>query len=192
MIALLGASISVLPNVILRSQTAGESKSDPHRPSCRTPDCRKIRSFLISSYCGDSPFGNGPDDSCAIKHLKHPKPSIDVIAQSSCAWNETLQKNVCKQCGQAPPQIRAILIRQLRRLGLPAIDDERATFTIWKSRPSGWSVAEASDTSSAGSAFAFCQVIIMIDPSSQVSVVREVRRQQIDEAVPKITTWVSP
>ena len=29
----------------------------------------------------------------------------------------------------------------------------------------------------------------MIDPSSQVSVLREVRRQQIDIAVPKITMW---
>ena len=96
---------------------------------------------------------------------------------------------MCEQYGQAPPQVSTILIRELRRLGSPAVDDKRATFTVWKSRPSGWSVAEASDTSPVGSAFAFCQVIITIDPSSQVSVVREVRRQQIDEAVPKITTW---
>jgi hypothetical protein len=43
---------------------------------------------------------------------------------------------VCQQSGEPPSEVRTTLIRELRRLGLPAAEDRRTYFTVWKSRSS--------------------------------------------------------
>lgn len=178
-----------MPNALFRSQAAERADADPHRPPCNSAGCRKIRSFLRAHYCGKSPFGNGPDDGCDIKDLKQPKIGIDVIAHFDCRWSETEQKRVCKQYGQPPSEIRATLIRELRRLGLPTAEDRRTNFTLWKSRFSGWSVAEGYNNRLVGSNITLCLVLVMIDPDSQVIVLRELHCQKTDVDVPQITTW---
>ena len=170
-------------------QNVGRAEADPHRPSCNSASCRKIRSFLKAHYCGESPFGNGPEDSCDVKDPKPDKTGIDVIAHFDCQWSETKREIVCQQHGQPPLEVRGTLIRELRRLGLPAAEDRRTYFTVWKSRSSGWSLAEGYSAHTVESNVTLCQVIVMIGPKSEVVVVRELPFQKTDADVPKATTW---
>jgi hypothetical protein len=71
---------SLLLALIAGTQVAAQSGQDPHRPACTTARCRKIESFLKKNYCGESPFGNGPDDGCEIKAIRKPQIGVDVIA----------------------------------------------------------------------------------------------------------------
>ena len=170
-------------------QAAGRTEADPHRQSCISAGCRKIRSFLKAHYCGESPFGNGPEDSCDVKGPKPNKTDIDVVAHFDCQWSKTERNSVCQQHGQPPSEVREIFIRELRRLGLPAAEDRRTYFTVWKSRSSGWSLAEGYSAHTVESNVTLCQVIVMIGPKSEVVVVRELPFQKTDADVPKATTW---
>jgi hypothetical protein len=171
------------------AQDTGRTEVDPHRPACMSAGCRKIRSFLKAHYCGESPFGNGPEDSCDVKDPESGQTGIDVIAHFDCQWSETEREIVCQQRGQPSLEVRRTLIRELRRLGLPAAEDKRTYFTVWKSRSSGWSLAEGYSAHTVGSNVALCQVIVMIGPNSQVVVVRELPLRKTDADVPKATTW---
>ena len=148
---------------------ATPTETDPHRPACTSPDCQKVKGFLKAHYCGQSPFGNGPKEGCEIRDTKHSNTDIDV--------------------GQPPPAVRKALIRELRRLGLPETVVGLTNFTFWKSRATHWSAAEASYNIATGSKLTLCQVIVMIDPNSKVTVVRQLRYQKTDADVPRITTW---
>jgi hypothetical protein len=183
------AIVTVLaPFLFLGTQVAEHAESDPHRPVCNSAGCKKIRSFLKAHYCGESPFGNGPDDGCEVSAPKTPSAGIDVIAHFDCAWCEA-QKKVCRQYGQPPAEVHAVLIRELRRLGLPAAEDRRTYYSFWKLKSSGWSVAEAYYERIAGSSVALCQVLVMIDPNSRVVVLRELPFRKTDADVPLVTTW---
>jgi hypothetical protein len=174
---------------MLRSQAPGAAEADPHRPPCQSVGCQKIKSFLRARYCVKSPFGNGPDDSCEIREPKLPTANVDVIAHFDCRWSDTAQGKVCKQYGQPPPEVRAILIRELRRLGLPVPEDSRTDFAFWRSGSLGWSVAEGFNNRTVGSNIKLCQVLLMIGPNLQTIVLRELRYQKTDVDVPSITTW---
>ena len=169
-------------------KVTGQAEADPHRPACMSAGCRKIRSFLKAHYCGESPFGNGPGDSCDVRDSK-PRAGIDVVAHFDCEWRETGQKMVCQQHGQPPAEVRGTLIRELRRLGLPAAEDRRTYFTVWKSTSPGWSLAEGYAAHTVGSVVTLCQVIVTIGPNSQPVVVRELPFQKTDADVPMATTW---
>ena len=170
-------------------QVAGRADADPHRPSCNSAGCRKIRSFLKAHYCGESPFGDGPADGCDIRNPGAPNSGIDVIAHFECEWSETERKNLCHQYGQPPAEVQTTLVRELRRLGMPAAGDRQTYFTVWKSRSSEWSLAEGYSESSAGSNVTLCQAIVTIDPNSRVAVLRELPFQKTDAEVPRVTTW---
>jgi hypothetical protein len=180
---------ALTPLLLLGMEITRQVEADPHRPACNSAGCRKIRSHLKAHYCGASPFGNGPDDSCDIRDPRPPRTGINVIARFGCEWNETERKKVCQQYGQPPAEVRATLIRELRRLGLPAAEDRRTYFTVWKSRSSGWSVAEGYNDRLVGSNVTLCQVIVMIGADSQVVVLRELPFQNTDADVPLVTTW---
>lgn len=62
-------------------------------------------------------------------------------------------------------------------------------FSYWKAKLSGWSVVEGFSSAVVGSDMTVCQVIVMIDPSSHVFVVREARFQHTDAEMPRVTTW---
>jgi hypothetical protein len=180
---------ALTPVLTLGGQVTGEAKADPHRPACDSASCQKIRSFLKAHYCGESPFGNGPDDGCDIRDPVPPKTGIDVIAHFGCEWSETERKKVCQQHGQPPSGVRAILMRELRRLGLPAAEDGRTYFTVWKSRSAGWSVAVGYSEHLVGSKVTLCQVIVTIGGDSKAVVLRELPFQETDADVPLVTTW---
>jgi hypothetical protein len=180
---------ALTPLLVFGAQDTGRAAANPHRPSCNSAGCRKIRSFLKAHYCGESPFGDGPDDSCDIRDPKAPNSGIDVIAHFECEWSETEQKTICHQHGQPSAEVRTMLVREMRRLGLPAADDRQTNFTVWKSKSSKWSLAEGYNSRSAGSNVTLCQAIVMIDPNSRVAVLRELPRQKNDAEVPLVTTW---
>jgi hypothetical protein len=166
-----------------------QEENDPHRPACSTATCRKIKSFLKAHYCGESPSGNGPDDGCEIKFPKKPQNGVEVLADYHCEWNAAKQDSVCRQTGQPSASVRGILFSELRRLGLPANASGQTHFYVMKSVASGWSVAGAEYSHKVGDDIGLCEVILMIDQNSHVTVLRELLFQKTDVDVPKVTEW---
>lgn len=139
-----------------------QAEKDPHRPTCTDAYCRKIKSFLKTNYCGESPFGNGPDDGCELRFPKNLGAGVGVKADFKCEWNTGKNAAECEQRGQISSAVRGILIAQLTQLGLAANADGRTYFAVWESSQSGWSVAEAYYSRSVGSDIELSQVIVLI------------------------------
>ncbi len=170
-----------------QEKTSAQAEKDPHRPVCTSASCRKIKSFLKTHYCGESPYGNGPDDGCLIRPPKKLGGGYSVTADFHCEWSE--QKPQCDQHGQPPSEIRSILISEMRKLGLPAEDEKQTYFVVWQSSSSGWSLAEAYSLHVVGDDMLLCQVILLVDRSSRLVVLRKVPFQKTDVDVPNVTTW---
>jgi hypothetical protein len=181
-------AIILLP-LIAGAQTAVQSDKDPHRPTCTSTRCRKIESFLKRHYCGESPFGNGPDDGCEIKTIRKPQNGVDVILDYSCEWSEKKQAAECQQSGQVPSAVRVLLLGQLHRLGLPANASGQTYFTLWKSAHSGWSIAVAYYSRTVGSDVELCEVVAIVDQSPRLIVLRKLPFEKTDADVPDVTQW---
>ena len=169
-------------------QLKAAAEDDPHRPACVDAKCRKIMSFLKAHYCGESPYGDGPEGSCQIKSPKGPRPDVDVLADFGCEWSDAKRAMECKQRGEPPSSVRSLLINELRRHGLPAKVSGHTYFTTWKST-TGWSLAAAYYSRTAGSDLELCQVIVIIDQSSHVLVLRKLPFQKTDIDKPAVTQW---
>jgi hypothetical protein len=180
---------SLLLALIAGTQVAAQSGQDPHRPACTTARCRKIESFLKKNYCGESPFGNGPDDGCEIKAIRKPQIGVDVIADYSCKWDEKKEEAECQQSGQAPTAVRALLLEQLHRSGLPVNANGQTYFTVWKSAHAGWLLVVAYYSRAVGSDVELCEVVAIVDKSSHLIVLRKVFFQKTDVDVPDVTQW---
>jgi hypothetical protein len=182
--------IAVLMSVFAMSaQVNAQSEKDPHRPACADAHCRKIKSFLRAHYCGESPSGNGPDDGCEIKGPHKSRTGIDLLADFHCELSESKQESHCEQSGQPSPSVRSILFNELRRLGLPAKASGKTHFWVWKSTRSDWTMAAADYSRTVGEDLELCQVVVIIDQSSHVVVLRELPFQKTDADVPKVTEW---
>ena len=184
-IAMAALALALVAGVQL---TAAAGK-DPHRPACVDARCRKIMSFLKANYCGESQYGNGPKNSCQIKSPKGPRLDVDVVADFGCGWSNAKRAMECKQQGEPPASVRNLLIAELRRLGLPANADGQTYFTTWRSTASGWSLATAHYQRPVGSDVELCQVIVIIDQSSHVRVLRKVPFRKTNMDVPAMTQW---
>jgi hypothetical protein len=114
---------------------------------------------------------------------------VNVVADFHCGWSETEQATQCQQHGQPPPATRSILIRELRRLGLPAGANGKTYFTVWDSAPSHWSIVEAFYRHEVGSELELCQVIVIIDQSSKLLVLRKLPFTKTDIDKPEVTSW---
>jgi len=77
----------------------------------------------------------------------------------------------------------------MRRLGLPAREDQHTYFTVWGLASSGWSLAKADYNRLVGTDLTLCQIIVIIDQSLHVRVLRKVPFQKADADVPAVTTW---
>src|SRR5208283_1301831 len=66
--------VTIAFNIVALGQEGGQPEKDPHRPPCNSAQCRKVKSFVKTHYCG-APEGNGPDDSCQIRQ---PKKRLNV------------------------------------------------------------------------------------------------------------------
>jgi len=171
------------------AQAEAQGEKDPHRPPCADEYCRKIKSFVKKHYCGESPFGNGPDDGCDLRFPKKPGAAVDVKADFKCEWSVSKQAAQCEQHGQPSSVVRNFLIQELRQAGLPAKPNGQTYFTVWESTPSGWTVAEAYYSQSVGSDIELCQVILLIDQNSRVIVLRKLPFHKTDVDVSAVTQW---
>jgi len=173
-------------------QANGQSEKDPNRPPCKSSRCQRIRAFLKAHYCGESPFGNGPDDSCDTRGQKKPGPGTKVIADYVCKVNETDGTSTCQQRGQPSPQVRSILIREMRRIGLPAQGDKEVHFTVLENKSSGWSLMAADYDHVSGTDLAdltLCEVIAVNDQSGRTHVLRKAPFQKTSAYESDVTTW---
>jgi len=88
----------------------------------------------------------------------------------------------------ANPEDRSILIREMRRLGLPAQGEREVHFTVLTSTLGETLMAtEYSHTS--GTDLMICEVIVLVNQNRQVHVLRELQLQKTDVDVPEVTTW---
>ena len=181
---------SILVTGLVSLLTVGElvmaqDTKDPHRPPCAGAQCRKVKSFVKTHYCG-APIGNGPDDACEIrpskKHL-----NIKVTADFDCKWLDGVRN--CQQHGQPSSELRDVLIGKLRGLGVPAKAKGQTYFAVWQPIGMDWSLVEAYYDHLAGPDVVLCQVIAIVDKDSHLSVLRKVPFQKTHADKNTVTTW---
>jgi hypothetical protein len=182
------AAVAILLSIVA-PQLNGQSEKDPHRPACTSARCRKVESFLKAHFCGASPFANGPDNGCDTRSAKKLVTGVNVIAAFDCDWIETGGVSKCQQRGEPSPAIRSILLKEMRRLGLPARVDKDIYFTVWQPSSANWFLAAGDYAHANGSDLTLCQVIVVVDRGRHVQVMRKVRFQKTDADVPTVTTW---
>ena len=166
------------------SNQAGQTGKDPNRPPCNTPRCRKITAFPKTHYCGESPFGNGPDASCDTSVQKKLAVGTKVIADFVCRWTSK-----CQQEGQPSPEIQQILIGEMRRIGLPSQAEKDVHFTVLAAKSSGWFLIAANYDHISGADLTVCQVIVVTDQSGQPHVLRKVPLRKTNADVSDVTMW---
>src|SRR4029453_13707333 len=104
----------------------------------------------------------------------------------ACEWSDAKRAMECQQREQLPSAVRSLLVNELRRLGLPAKASGETYFTTWKSTTSGWSLAAAYYARTVGSNLELCQVIVIIDQSSHVHVLRKLPYQKTNIDKPAV------
>jgi len=185
----LASLVMLLLCVVAPQLRAQRVKDDPHRPACTSAPCQKIESFLKARFCGASPFGNGPPNGCDTRAAKQLLTGVNVIAAFDCEWNVTDGRPKCRQRSGPPPAIRNILLREMRRLGLPAIAEKDIYFTVWQPSSAKWLLAAADYGQAKGSDLMLCQVIVVIGPGGRVQTLRKVQFQKTNADKPTVTTW---
>jgi len=118
-----------------------------------------------------------------------PRNGVDFLANHHCEWNETKKDSECKQNGQPSASVRNLLFQELVRLGLPPNANGHTHFDVLKPGASSWSVAAAAYFHTVGEEIELCQVIVIIDQNSHVTVLRELPFQKADIDVPEVTQW---
>jgi len=166
-----------------------QTEKDPHRPACTDASCQKIRAYLKKHYCGELPFGNGPDDSCDLRDRDKRSADVKVIADYNCEWNVSKGAAECTQHGQVTPDLRNVLVRELRLLGVPAKAPGETYFAVWKSDRAGWSLAQAYYSHRIGPDIELCEVVAIVDQNAHVTVLRKLPLKETDVDVPDVTQW---
>lgn len=164
------------------------SERDPHRPICRTEECKKAKRSLKVHYCGKSPYGNGPDDGCDLRSPKPADMSAKKIASYDCQWNQQQQTLTCRQAGAIPASLARFLRNELQQLGLPSMYKNDVLFRVL-SGPSGVSVAEAFYSRVHGTDLYISEVVAAFKNPDEPRVIRKLKYQKTDADVPNVTTW---
>ncbi len=167
----------------------GQRTKDPHRPACTSAPCQKIESFLRAKFCGASPFGNGPKNGCDTRYAKQLLTGVNVVAAFDCETNVADGRPKCRQRSEPSPAIRSILLREMRRLGLPPKAEKDIYFTVWQPSAAKWLLAAADYGQANGGELALCQAILIVAPGGHVQTLRKVQFQKTNADVPTVTTW---
>ena len=175
--------------IVAAADLEAQTEKDPHRPACTDASCRKITAFLKKHYCGESPFGNGPDEGCDLRDRKKPSANVRVLADYNCEWNVSRDAAECKQHGQVNPELRNILVRELHQLGVPAKAPGETYFTVWESDRAGWSLVQAYYSHRIGLDIELCEVVAVVDQNLHVTVLRKLPLKKADVDVPDVTQW---
>lgn len=174
---------------VLSPQLKAQHRYDPRRPACTSAPCQKIESFLKTNFCGASPFGSGPPNGCDTRYAKPLLTGVNVLAAFDCEWNVTDGRPKCRQRSEPSPAIRSILLREMRRLGLPAKAEKDTYFTVWQPSSAKWFLAAADYGHANSSDLALCQVILVVSPGGRVQALRKVRFQKTNADKSTVTTW---
>ncbi|MGC2744490.1 MAG: hypothetical protein WA672_15045 [Candidatus Angelobacter sp.] len=185
--AVLAAVVILL--CIVAPRLSGQREKDPHRPACTSAACQKIESFLKANFCGASPFGNGPKNGCDTRYAKQLLTGVNVIAAFDCETSVTDGRPKCRQRSEPSPATRSILVREMRRLGLPANAEKDIYFTVWQPPSAKWFLAAADYGQATGSDLALCQVILVLNPGGRLQALRKVQFQKTNADKPTVTTW---
>ena len=181
---------AVLAAVLAISVTfTAAAERDPHRPTCTTRRCLQIKSYLKAHYCGELPYGNGPDDGCQIVDPRGEQPNVQAIAKWSCDFDTKTNEQVCRQQGQVSASIRRIVERQMEPLGLAPAHNSGLGFTVLKSTSAGWSVVEGNYYRLEGENATFCQVVLTVSDGGYVQVLRKHRCRKSNADVGEGTSW---
>jgi hypothetical protein len=140
-------------------------------------------------YCGESPFGNGPDDGCDIRDRDRHSPNVKVIADYNCEWSESKNATECNQHGQVTPDLRKILVLKLRELGVPVKAPGETFFTVWQSEGAAWLLTHASYSHRNGDDIELCEVVAVVDQNKNVSILRKLALTKTNVDVPRVTQW---
>jgi hypothetical protein len=174
---------------VAEARLVAQTEKDPHRPACTDASCRKIRAFLKKHYCGESPAGNGPEESCDLRDREKRSADVKIIADYDCEWNVSTNEAECTQHGQVTSALRSILVRELHRLGVPANAPGQTYFTVWQSSRARWSLAQAYYSYRSGDNLELCEVVAVVDQNARVMVLRELPLKKTDVDVPDVTQW---
>lgn len=167
------------------------SQVDTHRLPCESKECKSIRVFVKAHYCGESPFGNGPDDGCRIPNEFHRASDVQVKAGFACDSSDSGQGLNCRQQGSIPSGLRTALVEQMQRLGLPKQSESEVLFSQMVSTSSGWSLLDASYQHLQADELRECDVLAAADANGHLYVLHRVTCQNIDFEKPLVTTWTS-
>lgn len=162
--------------------------AQPHRIRCTSPQCRATRSWVKAHYCGESPYGNGPADSCDIVLPKHLSSGITRIADINCDTYDKANQPICRQTGNPPAAMKAALLEEMHHIGLPSSADGRVLYSALSTSPDGTLLTEAYYGHHAGTNLTECQVIAVISPDSHLTVLRKLPPQKTNADV-YTTTW---
>lgn len=174
---------------LVASQLEEQRVKDPHRPACTTASCRTLESFVKAHFCGASPFGKGPQNGCDTRYAKQLLTGVNVLAAFDCEWSVADGRPKCRQRNEPSPAIRNLLLREMRRLGLPAKAEKDIYFTVWQPSSAKWLLAAADYGQASGSDLALCQVIVVVGPGGRVEALRKVQFQKTNADKPAVTTW---
>lgn len=175
--------------IVADARLGAQTEKDPHRPACSDASCRRIRAFLKKHYCGESPAGNGPEESCDLRDRSKRSADVKVIADYNCEWNASKEAAECSQHGQVPPELRTILVRELRQLGVPGKAPGETYFTVWETDRAGWSLAQAYYSHRIGPDIELCEVVAVVDHDAHVTVLRKLPLKKTDVDLPNATDW---
>jgi hypothetical protein len=179
----------LVSTVVMSVQLISGVERDAHRPACKTNQCMQIKSYLKEYYCGESPYGNGPDDGCEIVSPKAAQADVEVIAQWNCDWKEQKSDVVCRQEGEPPASTRTIIAREMHRLGLPTAEDAQIKSTVFRSTSARWSMAAGTYYQLHGETATSCEVIVIVDADLRAHVLRHQRCHQENADISKGTRW---
>lgn len=182
-------AVVVMLLCVVPAHLMGQRGKDSHRSACTSAPCQKIESFLRAKFCGASPFGNGPRNGCDTRYAKQLLTSVNVLAAFDCEWSVADGRPKCRQRSEPPPAIRSLLMREMRRLGLPAKAEKDIYFTVWQPSSAKWLLAAADYGQASGSDLALCQVIVVVDPGGRIQTLRKVQFQKTNADKPTVTTW---
>ena len=73
----------------------------------------------------------------------------------------------------------------MRTLGLPAGASGGVPFTVWQLPKTNWSLVEADYSNVSSGTLSNCEVILLVKPSLDFTVIREVRAPKTDADVPE-------
>jgi hypothetical protein len=174
---------------ILAPQLKGQREKDAHRLACTSDPCQKAESFVKAHFCGTSPFGSGPKNGCDTRYAKQLVTGINITAAFDCQIDVTDGRPKCRQRSQPSPEARSLLLREMRRLGLPAKAEKDIYFTVWQPSSTRWFLAAADYGQANSGQLALCQVIVVVGPGGRVQPLRKVQFQKTNADRPAVTTW---